>query len=215
MTLGSEEQPKESQTMSAAKLRKQLHMIVLRYGREEVERCLQEMKSPYDLQDNPGHLEEEKTSPGHRTKTKFARKKRSKMTAPEYVSKMQLPPEKAPMVSMLADKFDRKSFLPTLADIRYFCQLHDIDEPASGARAGAIPRVFKFLAGMKVDDIRSILDRDMFSGPSRLGPIADAIRDGAERRAVPVASSPIRESVSSSPSAVAEDGEQQHVTLHP
>ena len=80
------------------------------------------------------------------------------------------------MVVELAGRFQDKSFLPTFGDIANFCHFYQIDKPASKSRASAIPRVFKFIASMEADDVRIILDQGMFSGPSRLGPIADAIR---------------------------------------
>ena len=89
---------------------------------------------------------------------------------------MQLSSEKKSAVSDLARKFENKSFLPTYRDIVDFCEMYGIDVPASRSRANAIPRVFKFIAGMEASDIRGILERGMFSGPSRLGPISDAIR---------------------------------------
>ena len=67
--------------------------------------------------------------------------------------------------------------MPTFGDIRIFCEVYGIDEPASKSRASAIPRIFKFIATMSSDEVQGILDDGMFSGPSRVGPIADAIRE--------------------------------------
>ena len=110
-------------------------------------------------------------------KPKKARKRSSKLNATEYAAKMELPPDKQSAIVKLAERFERKAFLPTFGDIANFCQMHDINVPASKTRANAIPRVFKFLAtDTEVDELQRILDDGMFSGPSRLGPIADAIR---------------------------------------
>ena len=100
-----------------------------------------------------------------------------KATAPEYVAKMDLPEEKVSAVTELAERFDRKAFLTTFGEIAGFCQMYGIRVPASRGRASAIPRVFKFVAEMEADDIQQILDDGMFSGPSRLGPISEAIRN--------------------------------------
>ena len=83
----------------------------------------------------------------------------------------------------LAQRFHSKSFLPTFGDIANFCQTYNIDVPASKSRASAIPRVFKFIAAMEADEIQRMLDEGMFSGPARLGPIADAIRRNGRGRA--------------------------------
>ena len=110
------------------------------------------------------------------------RPRRSKVTAPEHVAKMDLPPETAQPVVELAARFERKTFLPTFGDIRHFCHTYGIDEPASKSRASAIPRVFKAIAAMEAEDIQRMLDDGMFSGPSRLAPIADAIRRSSKAR---------------------------------
>lgn len=95
----------------------------------------------------------------------------------KYATKMELPMDRQEAVVTLAGRFERKVFLPTFGDTRNFCDVYGIDVPASKTRASAIPRVFKFLANeMGADEIQRILDDGMFSGPSRLGPIADAIR---------------------------------------
>ncbi len=109
-------------------------------------------------------------------------RKRSRPTAPEYVANMELAPEKADTISQLAERFHAKSFLPSFGDVTNFCQHYNIDVPASKSRVGAIARVFKFLASMDPEDAREIADYQMFSGPSSLGPIADAIRRNGRAR---------------------------------
>ena len=101
---------------------------------------------------------------------------KSRANASQYVAKMDLESDRSASVIELADRFDNKTFLPTFGDIVNFCEIYRIDVPASRSRASAIPRVFKFLASMESHDIQQILKWGMFSGPSRLGPIADAIR---------------------------------------
>ena len=101
---------------------------------------------------------------------------RSRANALQYVDKMTLLPDTATAVAELANRFEDKTFLPTFAYVAKFCRIYGIDVPASRSRASAIPRVFKFLADMDAGEIQRIVDRRMFSGPARLGPIADAIR---------------------------------------
>ena len=72
-------------------------------------------------------------------------------------------------------------FLPTLGDIRSFCQTYGIDEPRSRSRLGGIPRVFKFLTTMEAKEVERMLDDRLFSGPAELGPIAEAIRGRARQ----------------------------------
>ena len=89
------------------------------------------------------------------------------------------------MVMELARRFDEKSFMPTFADIADFCCTYDIDEPMSKSRASAVPRVFRAIAAMEIEDVQMLLDYGAFSGPARLGPIADAIARNSRARVEP------------------------------
>lgn len=111
-----------------------------------------------------------------------SKKRRSRTTAVEYVAKMDLPGELEYPMSDAAKRFQDKAFLPTMGDVRHFCEVHRIAPPASGSRESAIPRVFHFLSSIGPDAIESILNGGMFSGPVRLGPIADAIREAGRNR---------------------------------
>ena len=158
--------------MTKAKLKDTLRLIVRQYGFEQVDQSLREIR----LADR--QLKSSKQSKVLSDKKSVTKplNKRAKVNAPEYVAKMELSSKKKPIATELAKRFENKAFLPTFGDIRNFCQIYGIDEPASKSRVSAIPRVFKFIATMKTDEIQRILDDGMFSGPSRLGPIADAIR---------------------------------------
>ena len=104
------------------------------------------------------------------------RKAKPKPNAPAYVAKMDLPADRRRAVGELAERFERKDFLPSFWSVAHFCEAYGVDAPASRTRASAIPRVFKFIAGLDAAEIQKIADSGMFAGPSRLGPIADAIR---------------------------------------
>lgn len=149
-----------------------LRSIIHQYGLEQVIRSLRQLEmSGTQSEDSKRILRQSSdTTPSN------SNSKRARVTAPDRVAKMGLPPEKEQAVIELARMFQDKSFLPTFPDIANFCQIYGIDEPASRSRDSAIPRVFNFIAEMEPADIQRILDEGMFSGPSRLGPIADAIR---------------------------------------
>ena len=156
-------------TMIDKKLETALRSLVRRYGIEQVDRSLHEIRlSERHPEDGSPHPKNGKS----RTTTK----KRHAASAQEYVAKMDQHPDKAPVLAELAKRFQEKSFLPTLGDIRSFCQVYGIEEPASRSRASAVPRVFNVMATMSNEEVQGILDGGMFSGPSRLGPVADAIR---------------------------------------
>lgn len=104
------------------------------------------------------------------------RKAKPKPTAPAYVAKMDLSSDRRQAVGELAERFERKDFLPSFGSVAHFCEAYGVELPASRTRASAIPRVFKFIADLDDAEIQKISDSGMFAGPSRLGPIADAIR---------------------------------------
>ena len=104
-------------------------------------------------------------------------KRKPRLTAPEYVGKMNLPTEKLAGVTELANRFQEKEFLPNFSAVVEFCRTYSIKVPASKSRVSAIPRVFKFIANMERGEVERLLENGMFAGPSRLGPIADAIRN--------------------------------------
>ncbi len=107
---------------------------------------------------------------------------RSKPSAIDYVGRMLLPPDKAQILERAARHFEDKSFLPSVADIREFCRVYGVDPGKSVSRTGAIPKIFTFLAATDADRVSRMLDEGAFSGPARLGPIADAIRNRSAAR---------------------------------
>ncbi len=158
--------------MTQAELKDTLRTMVMEYGFEQVNKSLMEVQtSTYRIQRPIAD-----TGGSDRDTVNKAGKRKRKVTASQHVAKMELSLAKEKLVIELAERFESKTFLPTFGDISNFCQTYAIDEPASKSRANAIPRVFKFIASMEADDIRRIIDDGLFSGPSRLGPIADAIR---------------------------------------
>ncbi len=149
-----------------------LRSIVRQYGFNQVNRSLREIGSP----DHQSKHSRRSSALSDSSVSVKSGKKRAKLSASEYIASMEMPSEKVPAITELAKRFENKTFLPTYSDIREFWYVYGIDKPVSRSRADAVPRVFKFIAEMKVDDVQNMLDSGMFSGPSRLGPIADAIR---------------------------------------
>ena len=158
--------------MAQSHLESALRSLVSEHGLERVKRCLHEVENSDQLSEPRQYGTEPLTS----TATKKTRASRAKLTAPEYVAKMDLPPGKQSLIGELAIRFHDKSFLPSFGDIANFCHAHEMNVPASKTRVNSVPRVFRCLARMEDDEIYRIINDELFSGPSRLGPIADAIR---------------------------------------
>ena len=157
--------------MKDSDLKNDLRLLVDRYGIDRVNREMQTIASSGKRMTVKSGKPLQKGG----TQSKVKRKS-SKATAVEYVSRMDVATERRVPMLELAKRFEERSFLPTYTDVQDFCRIYGIEEPASKTRANVIPRVFKFLATMEVHDLQRLLDENAFSGPARLGPIADAIR---------------------------------------
>lgn len=104
---------------------------------------------------------------------------RGPLSAVDYVQRLDLGTEQAHVMERAAKAFDARTFLPTLGDLRVFCEAYGIEEPRAGSRIGRVPRIFRFLVTMDPPELARILDDQMFAGPARVAPIADAILDRA------------------------------------
>ena len=154
-------------------LRAALRSMVEEFGFESVSRTLHEME--------PDQVEMKTRAVARpkRKRSSGSRNKRS-VSAVDYVRGMDIPTDRAKVIARVAEEFERRTFLPTVGDVRSFCEAYGIEQPKSRARASSIPRIFKFLLTVDAAEVKSILDDRMFSGPTELGPIADAIRGRAK-----------------------------------
>ena len=166
--------------MTTQNLNEILRTIVFRYGIERVDRALHKLRKTND--ERMRTLELMVSETGEMPRRTSLPEKRKKVTAQAYISKMDVSPETRTVLVNLANKFENKTFLPTLGEIRNFCALHGIDESSISSRVSAIPRIFGFLAALGMEDIQRILHSDSYAGPSRLAPIADAIRRSSAQR---------------------------------
>ncbi len=156
--------------MNERNLKSELSSMVRAYGIDRVFRSLEEIRTSNVTASVVGP-----EGSGERGKPKTGRSK-AKPTALDYIDRMDVENTKKAALVELGRRFQKKTFLPNFGDIRNFCQIYGIEEPASKSRTSAMPRIFEFIASMSVGDIKRMVDEDMFSGPSRLGPIAEAIR---------------------------------------
>lgn len=150
--------------MKTNPLTDELRLLVSRHGFKAVNLELRTLKAEQASTEQPGRGAQRRA------------RRNGKVNATEYVRKLDVDADKRPAVSALAERFDAKRFLATCADIDNFCAIYDIDPPASKSRAAAIPRLFKFFAAMDAKDVERLAANRAYSGPSELGPLADAIR---------------------------------------
>lgn len=154
------------------KLENDLRTMVSRYGMGRVQDTLRQIDGAV----RPRKKEMEVSTRDMANRGNGAGQLRPRNPAQTYVSKREFPAAANGVLAELAQKFDDKIFLPTLADIKNFCQLYGIEPPASSSRGSAMPRIFRRLSQLPSEDLWAILRTGAFSGPSQLAPIADAIR---------------------------------------
>jgi len=102
-------------------------------------------------------------------------RKRSKLNAMQQIDRAQVPPEKRAILVVLAKRFDQKSFLPSLADIREFLTMSGQSPPAIKDRSDAFRSLLRFLQELPIERLNEIASSESHSGPSRLGPLSEAI----------------------------------------
>lgn len=107
---------------------------------------------------------------------------RERLTASLMVSRTSLPVDKKNLINILAERYDDKLFLPSSGDIRYFFEAYGEDVPNVRQRNDAFRMVLRLLSGMTESALRKIVDSGAHSGPARLGPLSDAMREVGERR---------------------------------
>jgi len=155
--------------MPQSELTETLHGLVLRHGMSSV------LQSLADIHSAPGESTPDQDSPSLMRKRPCNTRRKSSATI--YVDKMTLPQNKVEVMMCAAQRFEDGGFLPSIADIREFCRIYKVGLGKSASRASAIPRVFTFLATLDTAEITKLLNEGAFSGPARLGPLADAIRN--------------------------------------
>lgn len=132
-------------------LDEQLRLLVQQYGIAQVRRRLSAITRP-------------------------PKQPRVRRSAPDYVTGMNPPSNQKERLLTLAQLFEERNFLPTAADIRNFFEAYGVSTAKVKARQDAMPLIFRFLYSLSDERLDRIIKEGSFTGPSELGPIADAIK---------------------------------------
>lgn len=153
-----------------------LRPLVGEWGRAEVSRCLARFEDSGPLRAN---LEFSRGSQAGRTKSNSppgARQRRSHEYVARIVERMNLPESRRHILRDLAFRFEERTFLPTIGDIRNFLEMHDAGPANFHTRSASFPKIVAVLLAIPDQHLQKILVDNAHSGPSRLGPLSDAIR---------------------------------------
>jgi len=105
---------------------------------------------------------------------------RARPSATEQIERAALDGEQKETLLELAIRFDRKQFLPSVADIREFLTMMGERPTDLKDRKEAFRILLRNLRQLPVDRLKQIASTALHSGPSQLGPISDAIAAAGE-----------------------------------
>lgn len=107
---------------------------------------------------------------------------KDKPTAGMLAANVSLPPVQKQLIQTLAERFDRKRFLPTSGDIKDFFEVHGEPVPSAKQRSESFRRILRLLSSLPESSLRRMIENDFHSGPSSLAPLSEAMRAlGAQR----------------------------------
>lgn len=113
--------------------------------------------------------------------TETRARQRVRPSAIELVERSEIHDEKREPLLMLADRFDRKEFLPSVADVREFIIMTGERPVTMKDRTEAFRVLLRYLSRLPVDRLQIIAQAASHAGPAQLGPISDAISAAGER----------------------------------
>lgn len=97
-------------------------------------------------------------------------------SARELVSKINDLNDKRDALVTIALKFDQKEFLPTVADMKEFLAMMGEETGALKDRSDGFRRLLNHLTQLPIERLERLASGTSYSGPSRLGPLSDAIK---------------------------------------
>lgn len=104
---------------------------------------------------------------------------RRRLTPSERVAKLKTRGRKRQFLKEAALRFEEKRFLPSISDVRDFLHLHGEFAGELKQREPGFARVLRVLQRIPTQDLENILRENQFSGPSRLGPLSEAIESAS------------------------------------
>jgi hypothetical protein len=150
-------------TSRKALLSKLLQPLVEEWGLDVVEAALKSVGGPASCEINE----------------RIRNQRTAKPLASEQVAQMQLPEPQASTLKALAIRFDQKQFLPSVSDVREFLIMSDERPGAMKDRSAAFKRLLVVLTRLPQERLERLANSSRHSGPSRLGPLSDAIGSAA------------------------------------
>ena len=142
-----------------------IELLVQEWGYETVLQCLADFSA--------------KKSEGSALPTAGDRrlaKERHRPKASEIVDRLTVPDARKELLRALAARLDDKTFLPSAADIRRFLELRGKISGPIKHRQNSFRKVLDLLVSMDDEELLLLQRSGYNGGPTRLGPLSDAIK---------------------------------------
>ncbi|MGJ5083887.1 hypothetical protein [Bradyrhizobium sp. HKCCYLS3013] len=107
---------------------------------------------------------------------------RKPKNAVQQVNDIEVAGERKSILLAIAAKFEERAFLPSLSSIREFLAMRGLVGFSFRDRSTGFRLLLDVLKEAPLDDLRDLLGSAAFSGPSRLAPLAEAIRAAGRAR---------------------------------
>ena len=105
----------------------------------------------------------------------------TKVTAVSQIERAGLQDEQMSSMMLLAERYDSKKFLPSVADVREFVIMLGERPVGMKDRREAFGILLRSLRNLPIERLRQIAEISLHSGPSELGPLSDAIAAASGR----------------------------------
>lgn len=102
-----------------------------------------------------------------------------KITASEQVLRSKVSGKHRQIILELAGRFDRKEFLPSISDVKELLIMMGYHDVMIRDRSDSFRRLLRVFQELPLDQLKRIADSPRHSGPSKLGPLSDAISSAA------------------------------------
>jgi hypothetical protein len=108
-------------------------------------------------------------------------RKGARPSATEQIERAALEGEQKDALLQLAVRYDHRQFLPSVADVREFLIMMGERPIDMKDRREAFRILLRNLMQLPVERLKQLASTALHSGPSRLGPLSDAIAAAVER----------------------------------
>lgn len=150
-----------------------LRPLVQEWGYKEVEAALSHLNDD-TVRVGTVRLHEERNQDIERRQSK-------RLLAVEQVARAHLPRDQEESLQELATRFDQKQFLPSVSDAKEFLMMMGEKPGAIKDRSDAFRRLLDALLPLTPERLRQLAKNSaLHSGPSKLGPLSDAISSAAQ-----------------------------------